>query len=79
MNLFELVTEVQQATHFGEEEIVRMVRNAWPGHSQFTPTQAALVINSVERQQRRLSDYTVFPGEKAEPKTLTDEQLWGKE
>ena len=79
MNLLELVAEVQQATHLGEEEIVAIVREAWPAHTQFTPTQAALVVNSVERQRRRFSDYTIFPGEKEEPRTITDEQLWGKE
>lgn len=77
MNLLELVAEVQQATHLGEEEIVAIVREAWPAHTQFTPTQASLVVNSVERQRRRFSDSS-RPGEKEEPRTITDEQLWGK-
>ena len=68
MNLPELVAEVQRATHLGEEEIVQMVRSAWPAHREFTPTQAALVVNSIQRNAHQAM----------QPRTLSDEQIWGR-
>lgn len=74
MNLLELVAEVQQATHLGEEEIVAIVREAWPAHTQFTPTQAALVVNSIVRHRNSLNCRCGEPT----PRTISEDQLWGK-
>jgi hypothetical protein len=51
MTLFDLIEEAQEKTHAGELEILALVRAAWPAHEQFTPTQAALVVNHIQRQE----------------------------
>lgn len=68
MKLIELIAEVQEKTHLGEIEILTIVVEAWPGHNDFTPTQAALVVNSIQRNAHQAM----------QPRTLSDEQLWGR-
>ena len=79
MNLRELISAVQERTHLGEAEIQAIVRAAWPVHVEFTHTQAALVVNSILRRGAALRNYSVVPTESGHPRTITDEQLWGKE
>ena len=64
MTLINLIREAHEKTHWPEMEILDVVRRAWPQHTQFTPTQAALLVHLIER--------------KPEPRTLTQEQIWGE-
>ena len=61
MTLFDLVEEVQEKMHMGELEILDRVQRAWPSHTQFTPTQAALMVRAIQRdgQKERAATYTV--------------------
>jgi len=51
MTLLEVIQEVQEKTHLGELEILDRVKRAWPNRQQFTPTQAALVVRAIQRQE----------------------------
>ncbi len=51
MTLLDLIDEVEERTHFGKLEILEKVREAWPLHTEFTPTQCALVVNSIQRKE----------------------------
>ena len=53
MTLLDLVEEVQEKTHQRELEILDCVRRAWPNHTQFTETQARLMVNLIERKERK--------------------------
>lgn len=54
MTLFDLVEEVQEKTHLGELEILDRVHSAWPGRTEFTPTQAALMVRAIQwKEQER--------------------------
>lgn len=64
MTLLDLVHEVHEKTHLAELEILELVRRSWPGHMQFTPTQARLVVSHIERTR-------------AIAMPLTDSQVWG--
>ena len=66
MTLAGLIQHVRERTGAADADILHIVRVAWPSHFQFTETQAALVVNSIVHNRRR------------QPKTLTEEQLWGK-
>ena len=50
VNVLELVQEVHEKTHVEQLEILEIVREAWPGHAQFTPTQARLVVYLIEKR-----------------------------
>jgi site-specific DNA-cytosine methylase len=53
MTLFDLVEEVQEKTHLGALEILDRVQRAWPSHTQFTPTQAALMVRAIQRDGQK--------------------------
>ena len=74
MNLQELVTAVNARTCVAESLIEDIVRLAWPNHKEFTPTQAALVVHRILQTR---NEPTAVPNEG--PRTITDEQLWGKQ
>ena len=54
MTLLEFVREVEEKTHLGEMEILELVRRNWPRHTMFNQTQAALLVQHIERQRRVL-------------------------
>lgn len=82
MKLAGLIQHVREHTGLADAEILEIVRVAWPTLYEFTETQAALVVNSVLRRRRAPDpgaiNYTIWPAERQEPRTITDEQLWGK-
>ena len=69
MTLPELVIQVNEKVHLGELEILEIVRQAWPNHREFTPTQAALVINSIQ---------TAIASRSFKTRTLNEGEIWGK-
>jgi hypothetical protein len=53
MTLAELIQEVQEKTHAGEIEILEIACTNWPHRKEFTPTQARLLTQLIDRQMHR--------------------------
>lgn len=53
MTLAELVAEAERETLWTPGAIRALVRSAWPAHTVFTPTQAALVVNHIQRREAK--------------------------
>ena len=51
MNLYELVKEVNEKTHLGEMEILELVRRNWNRTSEFSTTQAKLLVRLIEKRR----------------------------
>lgn len=51
MTLVELLTEANTRTGLPMPEIAALIRVNWPGHFQYTPTQAALLVDLINRKK----------------------------
>lgn len=56
MTLPELLKSVSASTGASESEIQARVRAAWPGHTAFTETQAALMVHAIEKTAGRVRE-----------------------
>lgn len=49
MTTADLIREAHTATRHSEDEILAMIRKAWPGRTEFTLTQCRLLVSRIER------------------------------
>ena len=54
MTLPEMIDEVYEKTHVPMIEVLRMIEANWPGHDQFSMTQANLLISLIDRKKREM-------------------------